>query len=76
MNILRKLVARIHDFTVHMEAAGVLEMMINYYKNKRNYVTEENNCKLYRISMISYHVCIHQVYGFHSQSNLFRKRAA
>jgi hypothetical protein len=59
MNILKNLVAGIQDFTLYMEAAGVLEIIINYYKNKRNYVTEKTNLKLYRISMISYHILKH-----------------
>jgi len=30
MSILRILTTRINDFTLHMETAGVLEIMINY----------------------------------------------
>jgi len=41
MNHLRKLVARFHDFTLRMGAVGVLEIIINNYKNKSNYVTEK-----------------------------------
>jgi hypothetical protein len=65
-------VARIQDYTLHMEAAGVLEMMTNYYKNKTDHVTEMLICKLYKIWTISYHICKHQIYEFHLQSNLFR----
>jgi uncharacterized protein (DUF1499 family) len=59
MNILRKMVATIQDFTLNKETEGVLEMQTSYYKNKRNYVTEKTNRKLYRISIISYHIWKH-----------------
>jgi hypothetical protein len=49
-------VARIRYFTLHTETADVLEMMINYYKNKGNYFTEKANRKLYKNYMISYHI--------------------
>lgn len=59
MNILCNLVARIQDFTLNKEAAAVLEIPTNYYKNKINYVTQKTNRKLHRISIISYHMWKH-----------------